>query len=146
MTTQTSESQQQSAERIEAAFLEAYNIGNLDVLDDIAAPDFVAYHFSVPEPIRGIEAYKKRIIDIRAGFPDFEMESEGLIVEGERSAAMYRWMGTHDGEYNGLAPTGTKVEVTAATVSEMRDGELVEFHIFGDRMDLLEQLGMMPDS
>ena len=40
---------------------EAFNSGNLDVVDELVAPEFVNHDAALPEPIVGVEATKASI-------------------------------------------------------------------------------------
>ena len=45
---------------------EAFNGGNLDVVDELVSPEFVNYDAALPEPTRGAEAAKASIAAYRS--------------------------------------------------------------------------------
>ena len=61
---------------------EPWNKGNVDVLDEICAPNF---------DLRGggVEAFKATIKTFRTSFPDLHFTVEEIIAEGDKVA--YRW-------------------------------------------------------
>ncbi|MFC7136372.1 ester cyclase [Halobaculum litoreum] len=91
------ERQREIAERISGAFVDAYTTGATGLLDDVVTDDFVCHHLASGQELHGAEAYKARIREMRAAFPDFSMAEEALLVDGERAAGHYRWSGTHEG-------------------------------------------------
>ena len=62
---------------------EAFNSGNLDVVDELLAPEFVEYDAALPEPTTGIDAAKASIGGYRAAFPDLRITLEQQVAEGE---------------------------------------------------------------
>ena len=100
---------------------EPWNKGNLDVLDELCDPNF---------DLRGggVEAFKAVITDFRKSFPDLHFTVEEIIAEGDKVA--YRWTarGTHQGAYDGIAPTGKTITPTGITILRIVDGKVVENH------------------
>ncbi|WP_255195947.1 ester cyclase [Halorarius litoreus] len=138
----TTQQQREAAEEISQAFLLAYNMNDPDKIDDVVADEFVAHHTAEPEDMRGADAYKQRITDINAGFSDFHMDQELMLVDGDMGAAMYRWTGTHDGEFMGIPATNRTVDTKSITLSRMEDGKLVEMWVYTDTPGLMRQLGI----
>jgi len=84
---------------------EVWTRGNIDVVDEIFAPDFVGHHPGQPDWV-GPDAVKQAVVNARAAFPDFAEHVEDVIVEGDRVVTRFTASGTHLGPYRGLAPTG----------------------------------------
>lgn len=141
----TTKQQRETAEKLSRAFLLAYNMGDPDKIDDAVTDDFVAHHTAAPDDIRGAEAYKQRIRDINAGFSDFHMDQETMLVDGDMAAAHYRWTGTHDGEFMGIPATHRIVDTTSMTLIRMADGKVDEMWVYADTPGLMEQLGVEMD-
>ena len=121
---------------------EAYNKGNLEVLDEHVASDFV-YHI-VPYPdIEGLEARKQFIKDIRSAYPDLKLTVEEMIVEGETLAFRWTFQGTHTGQSPilDIAPTGKQVTQTGCSLVHWAEGKVVEVWGYLDHLGLLHQLG-----
>ena len=116
----------------------AYNTGNVENLDELYVEDWVDHS----QGIRGIEALKRGIVELRTAFPDVSLALEDLVVEGDRVAARATMKGTHSGEYLGIRPTGRSVEVTAFEISRTRDGKYAETWGMLDVFSLLNQLGV----
>jgi predicted ester cyclase len=109
---------------------EVLNGGQLDVIDELYAPDLAA------------EA-RNWIAPFLVSFPDTRMAIIDLIAEGDRVAARFTCSGTHTGEWLGHAPTGRRFEqIDEASFYRLRDGRIVESWGVEDTLRRLEQLGL----
>ena len=120
---------------------EAWNKGNLGVLDEQVAPDFV-YHQSPFPDIKGVEAYKKFIQDNRTAYPDIRITLEDVIVEGDRVVSR----GTYTGTQKGISPTlgistGKPVNFNLCTVARTANGKIVEEWAYVDWLGFMQQIG-----
>jgi predicted ester cyclase len=120
---------------------EVVNQHNVDVLDQITALDFRTT-FPVPEP--GRAGFKQAMAALFAGFPDVHSTTEDVIAEGDRVATRGRWTGTQQGEFQGIPPTSTQVQVSYIDVWRVQNGQLVENWVQMDFLGLLQQLGVVP--
>ena len=66
---------------------------------------------------------------------------EHLIGEGDMVAVRHVWRATHQGPYEGIAPTGRPVTFTGADVYRIVDGKIVEEWSEYDELGILRQLG-----
>ena len=123
---------------------EAFNAGNLDVIDELVDPGFVNYDVALPEPVRGVEGAKASITGYRDAFPDVHITVEEQIAEGEFVTTRWTAQGTHQGDLMGIAPTGKQATVTGITIDKIVDGRIVESRTNWDNLGLLQQLGVVP--
>jgi steroid delta-isomerase-like uncharacterized protein len=123
---------------------EAFNSGNLDVVDELVAPEFVNHDAALPEPGVGIEAAKASITGYREAFPDLRLTIEQQLAEGEYVTTRWSARGTHQGNLMGMAPTGKQATVTGITIDRMVDGRFVESWTNWDTLGLMQQLGVIP--
>ena len=122
---------------------EVYNQDDLDVLDELLAPDFVN-HSAVPEHRHGIEAFKHVNRWVHAGFSDAHYEIEDMIAEGDRVACRITLTGTHDGEFQGSPPTGRRLSMEHVHWHRLAEGKLVERWAVRDDLGAAQQLGLLP--
>jgi steroid delta-isomerase-like uncharacterized protein len=105
-------------------FEEAFNRGNLAIVDEIFSPRFVDH--STPDQGVGPQGVKDYFRSVRAGFPDMQVAVDALIAEGDRVAVRTIWRGTHMGEYEGVAATGKQVVRTMIQLFRIADGRILE--------------------
>lgn len=90
----------------------------------------------------GPEAVHAHLSELTAAFPDLELvvhrlhhADSALIVEGVQ-------IGTHDGEFNGLAPTGSRICVPAAVFYRFEGERMVNETVYFDLATMMRQLGV----
>jgi steroid delta-isomerase-like uncharacterized protein len=131
------------AETIATLYFESFNSGDLDALDALLAPDYI--HYGALGPDQDRERHKQRVQVTRTGFPDAVYTVEELIVDGDLVVIRHTMNGTHDGEYAGLAATGTVVEVSGIHIHRLECGLIAETWNEGDGLGLYRQLGLIPE-
>jgi steroid delta-isomerase-like uncharacterized protein len=77
-------------------------------------------------PAKLIDTFKDTFAEAREGFPDLSITVEDVMAEGDRVAARVTMRGTHRGEFQGIAPTGKRVEVKAIDMFRISNGKIVE--------------------
>ena len=77
------------------------------------------------------------------GFPDLRLHRTNLVVEGNTSADSWRLHATQTGEYDGLPPSGRRIEIVGASFSEYDErGLVVRDTVYSNVLGLLSQLGV----
>jgi steroid delta-isomerase-like uncharacterized protein len=124
---------------------EVLNQSNLDLFDEIFAPDFVQYGAD-PDQVSGVEDLRQFFIMLRSGFPDFQVTIEDLFAaEGDKVVLRFTFRGTHQGAFMGVAPTGKQVTMTGIDIFRIADGKIVELWNEEDVLGMMQQLGMFPE-
>ena len=122
---------------------EAWNRGNLEVIEEIFAPDY-REHILRPGQEPGIEGYKGRVSMMRAAFPDLVLDIDELIAEGDRIALRYTLRGRHDGELAGIPASGQRMSSDGMAFARLQEGRIVERWQVHDELALLQQIGAIP--
>ncbi len=117
--------------------------GNLDLVDDIIAEDYVEHSSAHPEGVHGPAEFKREVKMLRSGFPDLSVTEEDTVAEDDKVASRITFRGTHEGEFLGIEPTGTSVAFEAIAINQLKDGEIVEAWVQTDVMGLMGQLGVV---
>ena len=124
-------------------FIDAYNNRNLDIFEELVAPDYIDYTHQQ----HGREDFKKLFTLAFNGFPDWYENIEEIIAEGENVWVRVIATGTHTGEWNlfgvPLPPTGKKVKMEMVFIWRVVDGKLVEGREVDDSLDFLKQLDVV---
>jgi predicted ester cyclase len=66
---------------------------------------------------------------------------EDQIAEGDKVVTRVTFHGTHQGQFNGIAPTGKQVKWSGIAMDRIADGKVVEMWHVQNTTGLLQQLG-----
>ena len=106
-------------------WFQACNDRDLAAEEAARAAEFVAHVPGAPAPLDGA-GWASFLAAFFAGFPDFRLEIEEVLAEGDRVAVRWTFRGTHGGEFLGIAPTGRPVRMAAIEVNRVADGKIAE--------------------
>ena len=126
---------------------ETFNEGNLELADQLVAPDAVNHDPAEPAHMRGLrgpEVLKRTVKMYRAAFPDVRITVDDVITADDKVVLRWHSEGTHRGELEGLAPTGARGSITGISIDLWKDGKIVESWTEWDNLGLARQLGAAP--
>lgn len=121
--------------------VENVNAGNIDAAVESFAPDAVD-HDPAPGQPAGREGFKAFFTELTAAFPDAHIEPAHLVADDDNVAVAYTLTGTHEGEFQGIAATGRKIEVRGLQIGRFENGQIVERWGSSDELGILQQLGV----
>jgi steroid delta-isomerase-like uncharacterized protein len=107
---------------------------------DDAVDDFVAIG-----EFRGRLAIRRFFDELLAASPDFDIAVDRIV--GDDSAAVVQWhaAGTFSGgKFQGIEPTGKRVQIRGVDVMEFAEGRYVHNTIYYDGASFARQIGMLP--
>ena len=126
-------------------FEEVWNQGRMETIDEMFPPRGVAHGLGESEaPVRGPDAFKPFVRNIRESIPDLHISVEDIITEGDKTAFRVVLEGTHRGDGLGVAAPGRRVRVKGIVMLRLEDGQIVEGWNSWDRLGLLQQIGALP--
>jgi steroid delta-isomerase-like uncharacterized protein len=134
-------STEENKTRQRRVFEEVFNKGNLAIIPEFIAPDYV-YRSPLGMEAKGPEGFKQMVTRVRTAFPDLHITIEDMVAEGDMVAIRYTMRGTFKGEYMGIAPTGKKMELPNAGFARFRGGKQVDVWPYLDSLTYYQQLGI----
>ncbi len=118
---------------------EVVNAGNLNVIDELYAPDYVLH---APEgDVYGPESVRQQLDDYRSAFPDLRADVMDEVAEGDKVVQRVVARGTHRGELFGVPATGVPVTIAGIVISRVAAGKIAEEWEVIDLLDVLRQMG-----
>jgi predicted ester cyclase len=75
----------------------------------------------------GLNDLKAFAASLRRTFPDWSSTTDELMAAGARVAERWTGRGTHQGEFQGIAPTGRQVTVPGFVFYHVASGKITEF-------------------
>lgn len=122
---------------------EVINKGNMGVLDECLAVDFV-YHGPGGVEVKGISGYKEFTAGLHNAYPDIHVTIEDILAEGNLVATRTFCTFTFTGRARLDNPYGQRVSMTGSILDRFKDGKISETWEQYDRLDLYQQLGIIP--
>ena len=110
----------------------AISEGDLEALDELMAPELA-------------DEFKRNVAEIRRAFPDYAGTNVEQIAEGEEVANRFVFLGTHLGEFEGVNPTGRRVEFVGHSIDRVVEGKIVESWVEVDTLGVMRQLRAEPE-
>jgi predicted ester cyclase len=123
---------------------ERINAGDIAGFGGLVADNFVEHQGGpgLPPTKEGTLEFFRILL---AAFPDMRMTVEDLIASGDKAVARVKVTGTHKGEFMGVPPAGTRVDVQLIDIMRFDSAGLVCEHWgVADMLSLMQQLEVVP--
>jgi steroid delta-isomerase-like uncharacterized protein len=130
-------------ELIRRFYREVYVDWNMALVDAVLSPRFVSHDWPEAGPT-GPRAFRDYYSAVRSAVPDAHYEVDDLVAEGDRVMVRWRLLGTHEGDFRGIPPTGKAITLRGIALYRVEDGELMERWVVSDLYGLLEEIGGVP--
>ena len=125
---------------------EMWNEGNLGLVDEYIATDFVGHLMEDGRDLHGPDGYRQWVEETRETFPDLRLAFEPVFTAADVVCGRWTFTGTHEGPMPdlGIEPTGRTVEFSGLFIDRLEDGRVVEMWHLMDNLTLMQQLGVIP--
>lgn len=122
-------------------YFEAFDKQDVDTISELITPDGVCY---IPGIQKGfpLTAFIPAMKSHREAFPDSTNDIKAVIAEGDIVAVRLTEISTHEGEYDGIPPTGNKIYVENQFWLRLVNGKITEVWLLEDTFGKMQQLGM----
>jgi steroid delta-isomerase-like uncharacterized protein len=121
---------------------EIWNRGNYALLSEFVTDDIVIH--ASGEDILGPDGIRQFYGALRQAFPNLHFTIEDQLAEGDHVATRWVATGTHEGEFQGIPPTGQSIRLTGIDIDRLVNGKVVECWPEANELGLLQQLGVVP--
>jgi predicted ester cyclase len=85
-------------------------------------------------------ALKEHIREVEAAFPEYTLEVQEMITEGDMVAVRGAVRGMHKGVYAGIPPTGRQLNLEVMVFYRISDGRISKYWLQTDSKVLMDQL------
>ena len=110
-------------------------------VDTFFSPNCLAHLPGNPEPTDR-KGFKEFVALLYTAFPDLHHKVEDQIAENDKVVGLVTARGTHQGDFQGIPPTGKEVKITDIIITRIQTGKAVELWAQFDALGLLQQLGV----
>lgn len=127
--------------------LKLWNEGDMTVLEEIYAPDFVR-NLPLGEAADGREAMAAHVAGLRGQYPDLKITIVDKIYDGQTYVSRWRFQGTDLGGTadKTIPPTGKKVDFYGTNIYHLEGDILVDEYVYYDVLGAMQQLGLIPQT
>jgi steroid delta-isomerase-like uncharacterized protein len=143
MSEQTGDTEQHTdeAERVVRAYVALWNERAYSRIPDLVSESFV--HVDPDgEEFHGRDGLEGFVRTVVGGFSDFHVEVTELLSDG--NTVMYRALltMTHDGEFQGVPPTGKTFEIPEMATIRVVDGVVTQHRVYYDKRAIRDRLAL----
>ena len=122
---------------------EMWNQRKVELADELYSKDFIAHDPNNPGT-KGPEGMKEIVLKYVHAFPDTQFTIDDIFAEGDKVAMRWTAKGTHDGDLDGIAPSGKPISISGVSIDRIVDGKIVEEWSAWDAMGMMQQIGVIP--
>lgn len=130
---------EKNKEVVRRIYEEALNKRNPVLLKEFIAPEYNGL-----TGVKGAAGFEIPTSLVIKGFPDAQWNIQEMIAEGNKVWVRWKLQGTHTGQFTTYAPTGKTVNSGGQAVYEFKDGKVIATQVNTDRLEFLQQLGVLP--
>ena len=123
---------------------EVMSQGNVDLLDEIMAPDFADHGETLFGSPQGRDTLKQDITASRPVLGDLHVQLHDLIADGEMVGVRGTMRCTHQGTFLGVAASGNELTWNGLALFRVVDGKITERWFNSDSLSIVQQLGLVP--
>ena len=133
----------QSENLIRTFIDEAFNKGNLSMLEEVIHPEY--QYWSPDSQLKGIGQLREFIQAFRNAFPDLNLQIDDFFSSNDRTCTAFTLKGTHEQDFMGIPATKKSVEVQGMVISRIKDNKILEDREILDNLTFFQQLGVVPE-
>jgi steroid delta-isomerase-like uncharacterized protein len=124
---------------------EAFNKGNVDVIDELVSEDVVDHDPMLGDQDR--DAVKQTLAGYRHAFPDIHITVDEALDAGDKVVLRWTGEGTFENEFAGMEPTHEKGDpIKGCTIDRFEDGKVVETWTYFDTLTFMRNVGAIPEA
>ena len=124
------------------SIIQAFNDRDLNVVPTLVTSGFVRHDLaSAFMDVKGREEVGDFLQMLLTALPDIHVTIEDIFATEKRGAMGLTVSGTHQGEFQGIAPTGKKVTFSSFNLYRFEEEKIAEFWQLIDVANFLRQIG-----
>lgn len=130
---------EKNKEVVRKIYEEALNKRNWGLLKEFISPEYMGV-----AGVKGPEGFQIPTSQVIKAFNDVQWHIQEMMAEGDKVMIRWKIQGTHTGQFTTYAPTGKTVNSGGQAIYQLKDGKVVATQVNTDRLEFLQQLGVLP--
>ena len=128
------------------AYIAIWNDRDYSRIPAVVSESFVMTDLGAPDgEVHGPEGVEEWIGGFVSAFCDLRMEINERLVGDDTATFEATFTGTHDGEFDGLAPNGREVELQFVDRMKVEDGKIQAEWVYYDTQEFARQFGQVEE-
>jgi len=123
-------------------FYKAFDDRKIEQALELLAPNFIAHMAGMPKPLDG-EEFKQFGMSFYLAFSQGQHVFDQVIVAEDIVVTCGTFTAMHQGEFQGLPPTGKQIKLSIMHIDRVENGKIIEHWGQGDALGLMQQLGIV---
>ncbi|HEY4207244.1 MAG TPA: ester cyclase [Puia sp.] len=124
---------------VRRVYEESFNKRNFGILQELVSDDYPPF-----QGVKGPAGFVKPVEGLVKAFPDINWDIQDLFGEGDKVVIRWKWHGTHNGSFNGYAPTGKLITNEGMAILTLKNGRIVSGELQTDRLGFWQQIDALP--
>jgi steroid delta-isomerase-like uncharacterized protein len=129
---------------IDNKFATLFNDRKLEDAYKLVGEDVFVADYTQEKDLKGKKAFKDMIGMYLAAFPDMKAKITTAFGDGDFVVAEWEYTGTQKGALGPIKATNKPVDLHQIEIDQMKDGKLVKSWVWGNNVEMLTELGVMP--
>ena len=126
-------------EVVQRLYTQALNKRDFNLLRTFITDEFVGIR-----RLKGAAGFEEPVKILIKAFPDIQWNIKEIVADEHLVAIRWIWEGTHTAQFQQFETTGKTVSNEGVGIYEFKDGKIADAKIVTDRLDFLQQLGVVP--
>lgn len=136
----------ENKELVQRFISELVNGQKYDLADELLTDDYHRHDPDTPADERGPAPFIESLKQLHQAFPDSEVHIGQIIAEDDIVAFQGTSTGTHEGDFMGVEPTHTTIEIPGNAMHRIRDDQIAETWATWNFLGILQQIGAIDQS
>jgi steroid delta-isomerase-like uncharacterized protein len=124
---------------VRRVYEQSFNKRDFGMLQELVSEDYPPF-----QGVKGLEGFIKPVEGLIKAFPDIQWNIEDIFGKEDKVVVRWQWRGTHEGVFNGYAPTGKTITNEGMAILRLENGKIVDGAIQTDRLGFWQQIDVLP--
>jgi ketosteroid isomerase-like protein len=110
----------------------------------LVAEDVNLVDYTQEKDLKGKKAYRELLNMYLAAFPDMKAKTLQVFGDGDFAVGEFEYTGTQKGALGPIKATNKPVDLHQIEIDQFKDGKLVKAWVWGNNLEMLTELGVIP--
>jgi steroid delta-isomerase-like uncharacterized protein len=129
---------------LENKFAVSFSSNKLDESMKLVGDEMVVTDYRAPADVKGKKAFKDFLGTFLTAFPDVKGKITSIFGDGDYVVVEFDYTGTQKGPLGALKPTNKPIDMHQIEVDVIKDNKFVRAWVWGNGVELLGELGLLP--